>query len=274
MQRQDDKLSTFFLLRYLRIWLTQVQLGFSVIAASRLDLVTFVLGKILRMGFFFIFAVSLFTNTDAILGYTKGEVLVFFASMNLIDVVTQLFWFRGLTDFQRLVSRGDFDVVLTKPISPLFWAAFRMFDFFDLLTLPAAGLFLWYAISLLPTAVTAPDALLAIAAFLFSCVLAFSINLTFASLAFWTTEIENIMWSYRDMIYVARFPPEIFPTSVQFIFTYLFPILIVSIFPARALLGDVPPSLFVILASVAIGWLLMSRLIWRGGLRHYASASS
>lgn len=268
----EGKIKT--LRRYLRIWRRSIVINFSILAASRLDFFTFVIAKLVRMGFFLVFVVALFGHVPRIAGYHKGEVLLFFAVMNFIDIFVQLVWYRGMTDLKRLISRGDFDLVLTKPMSPLFWTAFRIFDFFDLTTVPAAIAFLWYALHVLGRSFATPQILASILMLCLSLVLAFAINLILASITFWTTEIDNAWWIYRDTIYVARFPPTIYPIALRSIFTFVFPILVIVTYPTRALLGELS-SLEVLWAVVATAlFLAIAMLVWRKALQHYASASS
>lgn len=260
--------------RYARTWWRFSAIAFGNNVASRLDFVTYIFGKLVRMGFFLLFAIAIASGGRAIAGYTRAEVLTFFAVMNLVDVVVQLIWYRGLTDLQRLVHRGDFDLVLTKPIAPLFVAAFRMLDVMDLVTLPAAIAFLGYALAALDVVFTAADLAVAVMLFALSCILAFSVNVLFASLTFLVTEMENVWWLYRDLVYVARFPPEVFPRLVRFIFTFGFPILVIVSFPTKGLLGLLTPMMFLWAVLVTALFLALALLAWSAALRRYTSASS
>lgn len=259
---------------YFRIWRRSVILNFSILGGSRIDFVTFILGKLIRMGFFLIFAIALFQHVPTIAGYTKGEVLLFFAIMNIIDIFVQLIWYRGLTDLQRLVRTGEFDLVLTKPMSPLFWSAFRIFDLFDLVTVPAAILFLWYAVQNLTTPLTLLGIASGVLFGMLSLVLAFAVNLILASLTFVSTEMDNAWWIYRDTVYVARFPPDIFPQTVRFFFIFCIPILVIVTFPTQALLGRLTGWMMLWAFIVTILCTALAMTLWRTSLRRYTSASS
>ena len=260
--------------RYWRIWLRSIAINFSILAASRLDFFTFVIAKLVRMGFFLVFVIALFGHVPTIAGYHKGEVLLFFAVMNFIDIFVQLFWYRGMTDLPRLIRKGDFDAVLTKPMSPLFWTAFRIFDFFDLTTVPAAIAFLWYALHVLGRSFTGPQIMSALLIFFMSLALAFAINLILASITFWTTEVENAWWIYRDMIYVARFPPTIYPAVLRSIGTFIFPVLVIVTYPTRALLGELSLAEMMWSVMATVLFFGIAALVWRKALQYYASASS
>ena len=258
--------------RYARIFKQAVANRFADYAVSRADFVTYLAGKLLRMGFFVLLAISLFAHTKTIVGYTKGEVLMFFAVMNMIDVLTQAIWYRGLHSLKDHIRRGKFDQFLVQPVWPLFKVTAMQVDLFDVITIPVAVAYIVFAWRLLPTAPDVTTAIIALGLFCLSLILAFSINLCMASLSFWTTENESAWALYRDSIYVARFPPEIFPRSIRTVFTFAIPMLGIVAFPAKTLMGLMSPAILLLAIPITSLWLVMSLALWRAGLRHYTSA--
>lgn len=248
-------------------------MNFRTVTTSWLEFVCYVVAKLLRMGFFFVFVYALFRNTESLVGYSKGEVLLFFAVMNTVDIAFQLIA-RGLTTIPSMVRRGEYDILLSKPLSPFFASCFKMFDFLDLTTVPAAVAFLGIAIHTLPYQLTPQHILIAVLCWVCSLIMAVSLNVIIASLAFWVTEIENGFWIYRDLVYVGRFPPEVYTSSIRTIFTYLIPILLIVSAPAKALMGQA--SFGMVAASLIATILLvaLARITWQKALRHYASASA
>ena len=257
----------------LRIWWCMVAANFSIIAASRLDFYTFFTSKLIRMFFFFFFIIALFSHSSTLAGYTKGEVLLFFALMNAIDILAQLLWFRGLTDVQRLIRLGEFDFVLTKPVSPVLYSSFRIFDVFDFSTIPAAIFFLVYAFQSI-----GPLPLDQVVAGIYLCglglILAYSIVLALSSFNFWTTEIHNAFWIYREAFYMAQYPPEVFPKGIQTTFTYFIPLFIIIAFPVKAFLGHIGFGGMVLATLITLLFYCIAHSMWRIGLRQYTSASS
>ena len=259
---------------YIKIWWQSAVVNFSVLSASRIDFLTFVGGKLLRMFFFLILVLSIFAKTESLVGYDRGQVLMFFAVMNFIDIILQMFWFRGMTDLSRLLQRGDFDFVLVKPISPLFWTCFRFFDFFDLTTIPFAIYILWYAWSNLQQSISAGQVILGLILLALGLILAFAVNLALVSLSFWTTELENAWWLYRDLAYVSRFPPEILPIAARVIFTFIVPMLVIVTFPTKGLLGILSWPMIVWAVVCTAIFLKLALKIWNLALSRYTSASS
>jgi ABC-2 type transport system permease protein len=259
--------------RYTRIWWRLVGISFANNSASRLEFVCYVISKLLRMAFFFIFAYTLVTKTGSYAGYAQGEVLLFATMMNLIDIALQLFY-RGLTILPRLIRSGDFDFTLVRPVSPFFWSTFCIFDFFDLTTAPVGiGLF-FYAVYLLPYDPSLSAWALGLFCTLIGFALAMLVNILISSLAFWSPEIENGVWLYRDLSYISRFPSEIFPRAIQWILTFVIPVFMIAAFPAKALMGRLPTTLIIASVVLTILLALFTRHIWKTGLSRYTSASS
>ncbi len=256
-----------------RIWWKMATAHFAIVAVSRLDFYTFFTSKLIRMFFFFFFIIALFSHTPTLAGYTKGEALLFFALMNAIDVLAQLLWFRGLTDVQRLVRGGEFDFVLTKPVSPVLYSSFRIFDVFDFSTIPAALFFLVYAFQAI-----GPLPFDQVVTGIYLCglglILAYSIVLFLSSFNFWTTEIHNAFWIYRESFYMAQYPPEVFPSGIQVTFTYLVPLFIIIAFPTKAFLGILDFNDIVLATLITLVCYCIARCMWCIGLRQYTSASS
>jgi len=260
--------------RYFRIWRAMVTYTFSVLAASRIDFLMFVPGKLLRMGFFVLLPLVLLERTPIIVGFERGEVLLFFAMMNFVDVFSQIFYLRGLNLMPMVVNRGDFDVVLTKPISPLFWTMFRVVDFFDVLTAPAAVAYLVFAWLQLPT----PPGTAEVVAWLLTTALAFALSfavvLTITAVNFWTTETENGHLLYRDAMNVSRYPPDVFPAWVKATLATVIPTLVIVSVPSLALMGKLELPVLVVALAATSAWTVIASLMWRAGLKRYTSASS
>jgi ABC-2 type transport system permease protein len=66
----------------------------------------------------------------------------------------------------------------------------------------------------------------------------------------------------------------VYPGWLQFVLTWIIPVAVLTTIPAQALTGDITPG--VLLASLALAVLLLigTSLLFRVGLRRYASASS
>ncbi|MBI4812129.1 ABC-2 family transporter protein [Candidatus Falkowbacteria bacterium] len=259
--------------KYYKVLKQLITLASGSYLSSRLDSVAYFLGKIVRFTFFLIFILSLFKFTETFVGYSKYEAVLFFLTFNLADVLAQAL-FRGIYMFKNDVKLGNFDFVLSKPINPLFYSFMRLTDILDTIFLiPIVSLIIFTVIKL-GVAISFNNVFLYILFLTFSQLIIMGIHVLAASLTIWATEAENFIWLYRESMTVGRFPPEIFPSALQWIFTLIIPVIIIVAFPAKALLGVLNWQWAVFALIYAIGFFAISLLVWKISLKHYSSASS
>jgi ABC-2 type transport system permease protein len=103
----------------------------------------------------------------------------------------------------------------------------------------------------------------------------YSLMFLLASISFWTVKAQGIVWGYYNLFQLARMPDEAFRGLFRVVFTFVFPVLLVTNVPVRVLAEklDSPfwPCLLVLLAALC---LVLSEWGWRLSLRRYTSASS
>jgi ABC-2 type transport system permease protein len=92
--------------------------------------------------------------------------------------------------------------------------------------------------------------------------------------AFWFIR----MWSLRDLMgklnQFMRYPAGIFPNFLKYALFVFFPILTVSYIPARTLFYQPKIEFIIYMLLITILFGLITKLLWRAGLKHYGSASS
>jgi ABC-type uncharacterized transport system permease subunit len=104
--------------------------------------------------------------------------------------------------------------------------------------------------------------------------IALAIHVFVAGLAVRTQELENTIWIYRDLMFMGKFPTDIYGRVTRLALTFVVPIAVMCTFPAKALLGLLAPvwiaySLILCLALVAA-----SLLYWVNSIEQYTSSSS
>src|SRR5689334_8513013 len=94
--------------RYIKIWWMLTSAITQISFQSRFGAMLFLLGKILRFGFFFFFLIVLAAKTRIIAGYSLWQIIFFYATFNLLDSLPQ-FFFRNVYRFRQQVMNGSFD---------------------------------------------------------------------------------------------------------------------------------------------------------------------
>ncbi|MCX6032974.1 MAG: ABC-2 family transporter protein [Chloroflexi bacterium] len=91
---------------------------------------------------------------------------------------------------------------------------------------------------------------------------------------FGQVEAINFTWLFDGIFQMARYPVGIYPGWLRLVLTWVVPVGLMTTAPAQALAGDLAPA--TLLGSVALvaALLVAASLLFRTGLRRYASASS
>ena len=257
--------------KYFKIWLLMSRNSFLAVFNQRMALSIFLIGKILRFFFFFVFIIFLLKGTKSLAGYNLNQTLLFFFTFNLIDTVSQ-FLFREVYRFRPLIITGGFDLILSKPINALFRSLMGGADIIDLITIVPLTIATFYVASLLnPSALSTLYYVLLI---LNGLVIASAFHIFVLGLGIVTLEIDHTIMIYRDLFNLGRFPIDIYKDPLRGIITFLIPIGIMVAFPAKAIMGLMTPM--GVLWSLAFGGLILflSFKFWNFALKKYTSASS
>lgn len=258
--------------KYWRIWLCLVRNSVKTQMATSLASAGYLIGKILRFGFFLGYLLSLFNYLPELKGYTMPQVVLFFLTFNFVDIGAQ-FLFRGLYGVKYLIDEGDFDKILTQPAHPLFRISFMGVDLLDLITLIPIFFVTIMTVRKLEAPITPQQIFLFVALLLNAFVLAFAFHVVVASISVITQEFEGAIWVYRDLMTLGRFPVSIYNDLLRGIFVTVIPIGVMISFPSRALLGLLSWQ------GVAYSFLLgatfyaVAQRVWRYSLRNYTSNS-
>jgi ABC-2 type transport system permease protein len=76
------------------------------------------------------------------------------------------------------------------------------------------------------------------------------------------------------MYEAGRWPVSLYPGWLRFGLTFLVPVAFATTVPAEALTGRLNPQVLLGTVGLAAVMLVVSRLFWRAGIRHYSGASA
>ncbi len=259
--------------RLIRVWLMMAG------RAAESQLLTtwagalFLIGKLVRFLLFFVFLFVVASASKTIAGYSQEQVIVFYLVFNIVDITIQ-FLFRGVYQFRFLVVSGDYDLDLLRPLPSFFRPIFGWTDILDLITLlPLCGYFFWFIFNH-RLAVGLWDLLLFLILMANSLVIGFSLHLLICSVCILTTKVDHLVWIYRDLTGMARFPTDIYQKGVQWFLTFVFPVIVMIAFPVKALIGHLDFLYFFLAFIMSLTMLWLSLQFWRFSLKRYTGASS
>jgi len=259
-------------IKYLHLWLKLTENSFLISLTSKFNAFIFLLGKILRFGLMLGFIWVLFSQTKKLADFGVLQFSFFFLTYTIVDTVTALF-FREVYRFRPMVVSGDFDLILVKPMNPLFRALAGGADPLDLFMMIPYIAILMYIAGKLGT-FSVGHVVLYLLLLANGLLIATGFHILVLALAIVTTEIDHAVMIYRDLTSMGRVPVDIYREPMRTILTFLIPVGVMMTFPAKAFLGLLTP--WIIIASLVLGivFFLICFRFWNIALTKYASASS
>ena len=231
------------------------------------------IGKVVRFVFFFVFLYSVLSGVGSLAGYSREQVILFFLVFNIIDIIIQ-FLFRGVYVFRPLLISGNYDLDLLKPLPSYFRPLFGWTDILDLITLFPLLIFSFYYIFTNQLLVSSMSIILFVLLLLNSVLLGFAFHLLVCSIGILTTEVDHLIWIYRDLTGMARFPTDIYGKGVRSVLTFVIPVIVLITIPTKALLGLLSPGVIIISFLIGILASCFSLKFWFWAVKKYSSASS
>lgn len=255
--------------KYFRVWLITAKISLSRVLATRTASFLFLMGKIIRFSLFIYFLSVVSSGIGDSIGYSGRQLFVFYLVFNFFESMGQVF-FRGIYWFRQQVVSGEFDFRLTKPLSPLFQILTRDTDMLDIPILVITFIALIPELMRGGAVVVVPLLIATIA----SILLTIAVYTAVAAFGIITTEVDHLIWVFRDVSQMVRFPADMYGGVAKTILTYLLPVGIIYTLPAQTLMGLTSIKGALEGLVVACIFVVASMLYWRFALTRYTSGGS
>lgn len=232
---------------------------------SLLNLLTGVLG-----------IVVLFGQIDSVKGWTLASTLAVLGVYLTVSAVRGLFIspsFDSLAGMDGEIWTGAFDFTILRPVNPQFFASFRKWRLFALLDLVLGVGVLIIAVIKLGVALSVWQILFFLFMLVIGMSILYAILLIFAALIFWSPGVL-FTWVFDGLFQMARYPANIYPGWLRMVLTWIMPVGVITTFPARALTDAITPVELGVSLLLAVVLFAVASILFRVGLRKYASASS
>jgi ABC-2 type transport system permease protein len=260
--------------RFFRLMSVQFRSSVLLAAQYRLDFVLdFFIGIFWTVSAVLpLFIVYQGTAQASVPGWTFGESLLVVACFVTLQAVIDGAISPSLSSVFDQVRSGSFDFTLLKPhdaqvlVSTARFEIWRSVGLFHAAALFAAA---FYEIGHGPSVLGILQAMLL---FITSTVLLYSLWILIVSVSFYAVKGDNLTSLFNSIFDAARWPSSVFRGVFRVIFTFIIPLVVMTTFPAEALLGRLPAVAMIesIVATVALA--LFARVIWLLSLRRYTSA--
>ncbi len=216
----------------------------------------------------------IFSYTGSLGGWGQEEILALVGVYLLVGGIIGLLIQPGMEQFIESVHDGTLDFTLTKPEDAQFLVSVRRVNIWSVIDIILGLVVLVIALISLGQRVGVGQAGEFILMFISGGVIIYSFFLILATLSFWFVRVENILVIFQSMYEAGRWPVSLYPGWLRYGLTFIIPVAFATTVPAEALTGRLNWFTLVLAVAIAIFLLIISRLFWLIGLRHYSGTSA
>ncbi len=264
------------MMRYLRLLGLFARASFQEEAAYRANFWSNLLHSLLNLATGILGIWVLFSQVQMVQGWDFARTLALLGAFLTVGALRSLVFgpsLESLAGMDGEVWSGKLDYTLMRPVDKQFMASVRKWRPFALLDLLLGLGVLGAAAASLGEVLTLARLgafLLALAA---GVAILYAILLAFTTLVFWSAGVL-FTWVFDGIFQMARYPVGLYPGWLRLVLTWVIPVGIITTVPAQALSGDLPGGMLAGMCALAVGLCAGASVVFRWGMRRYASASS
>jgi ABC-2 type transport system permease protein len=207
-------------------------------------------------------------------GWARSELLVVLGVFTVLGGLVQAVIKPNLVQFMEEIADGKFDFVLAKPADSQLLASIRGTRFWPAVDVVVGAVVVGVGAARLAPRPGIWDALGFLVGMVLAGVILYSFLLILATTAFWFVRVDSFVESFDGIFQAGRWPVGVYPGWLRIGLTVVVPVGFAVTVPAQALtsqLGWATLGGAALLASILT---VISRVLWRLGVRHYDGASS
>jgi ABC-2 type transport system permease protein len=216
----------------------------------------------------------IFSYTDTIGGWNINEILaligVYFLVGGFIGLVVQ----PGMEDLIQSVRDGTLDFTITKPHDTQLLVSIKKVSIWRFIDVGLGIGVLVYALVKIGAAIGWGEAVTFIVMLIAGGIIIYSFFLILATLSFWFVRMENILLIFQSMYEAGRWPVSLYPPWLRYGLTFVIPVAFATTVPAEAITGRLDWLTMAFAIAIATFLTVVSRAIWKIGLRHYTGTSA
>lgn len=222
-----------------------------------------------------IFLYLIFNNIPLLNGWSINQLVFIYGFSQIPRGIDHFF-----TDYiwllaSRMVTNGEFDRYLLRPINPLFQLLFDRVQLDAIGELLIGGFLVAMSIKNGTVYISLINILLFIISILSGAVIYTSIKLFFASLAFWMTNSSPILQLGYEVSDFAKYPISIYSKPIQIFISFIIPFAFVAFYPASYFITG--KNVLITIGAevgVAIIFWTISYSIFKRGVNAYKSVGN
>jgi ABC-2 type transport system permease protein len=261
-------------MNYLRLLIAFFWIGIVSEAAYRANFFFQLFQSLVGLAVAIIGLQVVFFYTGTLGGWEQEQILALVGVYLFVGGIIGLVIQPAMQQFIESVRDGTLDFALTKPEDAQLLVSIQQVNIWSFIDIALGLGVLAFALVKLGEKVGGVETgefLLMLAA---GVVIIYSFFLILATLSFWFVRVENFLTIFQSMYEAGRWPVSLYPGWLRYGLTFVVPVAFATTVPAEALIGRLSWVTLLVAISIAVFLLIISRVFWRIGLRHYSGTSA
>jgi ABC-2 type transport system permease protein len=258
--------------KYLKLYSIFLRNSFVKEFSDPLNLFIAHLAVIAWMLSIFIFYKVIFEHLNDIAGWSWPECLILIGTFFTIDGLIYTLFYWNFLKIKNFVKNNNLDIILVKPISSQFLMSTQEIQ---------ASMYIQFIITIIfivlgVTNLEITLGLIDIATYIFflicATLIAYSIWFISICTVFWIPSVENIIYFFEEIFNFAVYPSQIYSGVLKIIFSLIIPLSLMVTIPSQIITKEVNSKSLQIVLITTIILFLLSKSLWKIGLRKYTTS--
>ncbi len=259
--------------KHLKIFLYHAQNSIQRDLTYRLDFISNIVSSLGWTNYTLILILVLSSSAGGFGGWSKEEMLLLAASWMINNGLAYFLFYRNIKRLVKDIYQGGLDFILLKPIDSQFMVSLRRVILNSVFGALEGLIVIAYALVKLQYTPSLSD----IASFFLltgaSLCIYYSLWFFAGTLTLHFGLADNLFYVVPELGVLSKFPVSAYPKPVGYVLSSILPILVMTTFPANAVLGRLPWQLFVYALALSALLIWTTRKFWHWSLRRYTSAN-
>jgi ABC-2 type transport system permease protein len=215
-----------------------------------------------------------FAHTSTLDGWRPSELLIVMGVFTLMGGLIAMLIQPNMERLANDIQQGTLDYALTKPEDSQLMVSIREIRIWESVDVITGFIVILAGLIRLQSHIGLSEALGFLAVLLLGGLMIYSFWMILTTAAFWIVRIDEISELFQGVYAAGRYPIGVYPGWLRLGLTFLVPVAFAVTVPAEALTGRLSGGSLAGAAALTILLLVVSRVVWRLGLRRYSGASA
>ena len=260
--------------KHIRLYGIFLRLNFSKLVAYRGNFVNSVFTSLLWAVFSVVSIALLTSRNPRIFGWSRDELLLLTSVYSVVIGLFHVLFTRNLEQISRIAHRGQLDGILLKPVDAQFYLSSSIVNYSSIPRVISAILLTAYLLWYLNIHITILDISQFILIGIVGIIFLYSLWYTLMTVTIWQSQLFNLSDLLFHVTDSAKYPSEMYVEFRYYITLFLLPLSFIVTLPTKVLLHKADLLQTILLISLAVFMLIVSRVCGKFVLRYYSSASS